>query len=414
MANAINTVKSAATIIAKTAAAMLEDKMQFIKTIDKEPAESFSQVNGYNPGDTINISKPARFTMNTTADITSAIEDVVETKVPLALTNQRNVPIALTSAAIATDLSLKSWMGRILDPAMTTLGNGIEAECLLAAANATANTVGTPGSTVFDVNTMMSARSLMMKNLCPQDNSNYFLGNSDAIQSAVNANKGLFQQSTQIGEQYLDGQLGRGMGFNWLENNLISNHTNGNDIVFEVRTTVSVQGQATLVVEALTTTTGTVTKGTSFTIAGVNAVHPVTKQDLGYLQEFVTTSSVTADASGYATLDVYPAFYTSAGPTGLQNITAFPVDGAAITTLNGGVSTTLAQNLAYNKKAFRFVSVPLVKPDGLDIAAQETVGGITVRVIRDYAVLTDQLIMRLDVLYGFVAVRPEWACKVTA
>lgn len=414
MVNQINTVKSAATIIAKTAAAMLEDKMQFIKTIDKEPAESFSQVNGYNPGDTINISKPARFTMNTTADITSAIEDVVEQKVPLVLNNQRNVPIALTSAAIATDLSLKSWMGRILDPAMTTLGNGIEAECLLAAANATANTVGTQGSTVFDVNTMMGARSLLMKNLCPNDNKNYALLNSDAIQSAINANKGLFQQSNEIGKQYLDGEMGRGQGFTYLENNLLPNHTNGNDIVFEVRTTVSVQGATQLVVEGLTANTGTVTKGTSFTIAGVNAVHPVTKEDLGYLQQFVTTSSVTADASGYATLDVSPAFYTSAGPTGLQNITRFPTDEDEITILNGGVSTTRIQNLAYNKKAFRFVSVPLVKPDGLDIAAQETVGGITVRVIRDYAVLTDQLIMRLDVLYGFVAVRPEWSCKITA
>lgn len=414
MANTINTVKSAATIIAKTAAAMLEDKMQFIKTIDKEPAESFGQVNGYNPGDTINISKPARFTMNTTADITSAIEDVVEEKVALTLTNQRNVAVQLTSAEIATDLSLKSWMGRILDPAMTTLSNGIEAECLTSAKNAVANCVGTQGSTVFDVNTMMSARSLMMKNLAPNDNKNYFLANSDAIQSAVNANKGLFQQSTQIGEQYLDGQMGRGMGFNWLENNLLPNHTNGNDIVFEVRTTVATEGQATLVVEGLTTTTGTVKKGTSFTIASVNAVHPVTKADLGYLQNFVVTADATADGSGYATLSVSPAFYTSAGPTGLQNITAFPVDGAAITILNGGVSTVRAQNLAYNKKAFRFVSVPLVKPDGLDIAAQETVGGITVRVIRDYAVLTDKLIMRLDVLYGFAALRPEWACKVTA
>ncbi len=414
MANTINTVKSAATIIAKTAAAMLEDKMQFIKTIDKEPAESFSQVNGYNPGDTINISKPARFTMGTTADITSTIQDVVEAKVPLALTSQRNVPIALTSAAIATDLSLKSWMGRILDPAMTTLGNGIEAECLTLAKNSVANCVGTQGSTVFDVNTMMGARALMMKNLCPNDNKNYALLNSDAIQSAINANKGLFQQSNEIGKQYLDGEMGRGQGFTYLENNLLPNHTNGNDIVFEVRTTVSTEGQATLVVEALTANTGTVKKGTSFTIASVNAVHPVTKVDLGYLQNFVVTADATADASGYATLSVSPAFYTSAGPTGLQNITAFPVDGAAITILNGGVSTTRAQNLAYNKKAFRFVSVPLVKPDGTDIAAQETVGGITVRVIRDYSVLTDKLIMRLDVLYGFVAVREEWACKITA
>lgn len=413
MVNSIQTVKNATTILSKLAAGWLEDSGQFIKTIDKEPQTSFNQVNGYNPGDTISIAKPARFTMGTTADVTSTIQGVVEQRIPLVLNNTRNVAIELTSAEIATDLSLKSWAKRVLKPAMIALGNGIEAEVLQLAADQTANCVGTQGSTVFDVNTMMSARSLMMQNLTPNDDQNYALLNSTAIQSAVNANKGLFQQSTEIGKQYLNGEMGRGQGFTYLENNLLPNHVNGNDIVFEVRTTVSVEGQATLVVEGLTTTTGTVTKGTSFTIAGVNAVHPQTKQDLGYLQQFVTTSSKTADASGYATLDVYPAFYTSAS-LGLQNITAFPVDGAAITVLNGGVSTTRIQNIAYNKQAFRFVSVPLVLPGGVDEASQSTVNGITVRVIKDYLPLTDQMIMRVDVLYGFAAPRPEWATKITA
>lgn len=413
MANQIQTVKNATTILSKLAAGWLEDSGQFIKTIDKENPESFSQVNGYNPGDTINIAKPAIFTMGTTADITSTLQDIVEPKVPLALTNTRNVAIQLTSAEIATDLALKSWAKRVLKPAMIALGNGIEAECLTSAKNAVANCVGTQGSTTFDVDTMMSAREIMLKNLAPNDDENYALLNSTAIRSAINANKGLFQQSNEIGKQYLNGEMGRGQGFTYLENNLLPNHTNGNDIVFEVRTTVAVEGQSTLVVEGLTTTTGTVKKGTSFTIAGVNAVHPQTKADLGYLQNFVVTADATADGSGYATLSVSPAFYTSAS-LGLQNITAFPVDGAAITCLNGGVSTTRTQNLAYNKNAFRFVSVPLVMPGGVAEASQSTVNGITVRVIKDYLPLTDKMIMRVDVLYGFVAVRPEWATKITA
>lgn len=413
MANQIQTVKNATTILSKLAAGWLEDSGQFIKTIDKENPESFSQVNGYNPGDTINITKPAIFTMGTTADITSTIQDIVEPKVPLALTNTRNVAIQLTSAEIATDLALKSWAKRVLKPAMIALGNGIEAECLTAAKNAVANCVGTQGSTTFDVDTMMAAREIMLKNLAPNDDENYALLNSTATRSAINANKGLFQQSNEIGKQYLNGEMGRGQGFTYLENNLLPNHTNGNDIVFDVRTTVSVEGQATLAVQNLTANTGTVKKGTSFTIAGVNAVHPQTKADLGYLQNFVVTADATADASGYATLSVSPAFYTSAS-LGLQNITAFPASSAAITILNGGVSTTRTQNLAYNKNAFRFVSVPLVMPGGVAEASQSTVNGITVRVIKDYLPLTDKMIMRVDVLYGFVAVRPEWATKITA
>lgn len=409
MANTVNTVKSATTIISKMAAGMLEDEFQFLKTIDKESSESFSQVNGYNPGDTINISKPARFTMGTTADVTSTIQDVIEQKVPLALDKTRNVAINLTSAEIATDLSLKSWANRILKPAISSLAQGIEAECLTLAKNATYQSVGTGGSTVFDTNTMLSARSQLKQSLVPGTEL-FALLNSTATQSASNARKGLFNNQAELAKMYKSGAIGAADGFTYLENNLLPLQTNGNDIVFEVRTTVSTQGSTSLVVEALTTTTGTVTAGTVFTVAGVYSVHPITKVSTGQLQQFVSTTSVTADASGYATLVVSPAMYTTGSQ---QNIASFPVDGDAITPV-GGVSSSYYQNFTYAPSAFRFASAPLVLPDGTDMASQSTVNGITVRVIRDYLPLTDKMLMRIDVLYGFVAVRPEWACRITA
>jgi len=81
MTNSVLTVKQAQTIISKTAAAMFKDKCQFLNTIDMEPDSTFKGANGYMAGDTINIAKPARFSMNTTADITSAIQDIEEDKV---------------------------------------------------------------------------------------------------------------------------------------------------------------------------------------------------------------------------------------------------------------------------------------------------------------------------------------------
>ncbi len=409
MTNTINTVKSATTIISKMAAGMLEDEFQFLKTIDKEEDSSFSQVNGYNPGDTINISKPARFTVGTTADVTSTVQDVLEQKVSMALDKTRNVAVNLTSAEIATDMSLKSWANRILKPAVSSLAQTIEAECLVLAKNATYQSVGTGGSTVFDTNTMLSARSQLKQSLVPGTEL-FALLNSSATQSASNARKGLFNNQAELAKTYKSGAIGAADGFTYLENNLLPLQTNGNDIVFEVRTTVSVQGSTSLVVEALTTTTGTVTAGTVFTVAGVYSVHPITKVSTGQLQQFVSTTSVAADASGYATLVVSPAMYTTGSQ---QNIASFPQDNDVITPV-GGVSTSYFQNFTYAPSAFRFASAPLVLPDGTDMASQSTVNGITVRVIRDYLPLTDKMLMRIDVLYGFVAVRPEWACRVTA
>lgn len=412
MANDIQTLKDAPGVIAAMAAKMLADKVQFCKTIDKADKSDYDGKNGYNAGDTIYINKNARFISGTNADITSAIQDVKEEKVALTLDERRVTGIALTSAEIATEMALKSWVNRILDPAVSEMAQKIEASFLDKAMDAVSNSVGTAGSTVFDMDTILSAGQKIDEFACPDLDNRFMLLNPAAQRSAVNANKGLFNNTTEVGKQYVKGRMGQGMGFEFLSNNLLPIHTNGNDVVFEVRTTVSTEGQTTLVVEALTANTGTVTKGTVFTIAGVNAVHPITKADLGYLKQWTVASNVTADASGYATLTLTEPFYTSAS-NGLQNITAFPVDGAAITPV-GSASTAYVQNLAYHKSAFRMVSVPLVTPGGLDMSAQKTHEGMTIRVIRDYDVLTDKLIMRLDFLGGICAPRPEWAVRVTS
>ncbi|MCE7073685.1 hypothetical protein LZG74_25470 [Dyadobacter sp. CY327] len=408
MPNNINNVKAAGTIISKMAAKMLADNMQFIKSIDKEPEESFGQTNGYNTGDTINISKPARFKMNSGADITAQIQDVVEEKVPLVLNRQRNVAVNLTSAEIATDLGLKSWAKRILEPAMSGLAQGIEAEVLVDVKNSVFNTTGTPGSTLYDTDLMLSNREKLMKNLVPSDNELKALLESSAMRSAVNARKGLFQSSEEISKQYKRGYMGESDGYTFLENNLLPVHTRGTATGAITVTAQPAEGASTINLTG--TGTQTLVVGDVFTIAGVFQVHPITKVVTNQLQQFVVRANNTAAAGAYTAVQVSPAFY-SAASLSLQNINALPAATAAVT-LVGAASTGYTNNVTFHKSAFRFASVPLVKPDGLDMIAQETVDGITVRVIRDYLPLTDKMVMRLDVLYGFTAVRPEWATRI--
>ncbi len=411
--NTINTLKNAPGAISKMAAEMFENKVQFSKTIDMEPETSWRSRDGYETGNQILISKPARFTVGSNADITSAIQSVTEEKVPLVLDIRKVIAVDFTSAEIATDLAMADWTKRVLDPAISRLAQEVELEHLRRASLATWNSVGTAGSTVFDNDTILAAGQKIDENACPDKDSRYVLLNPYAQRSAVNARKGLFQKSDNIATQYLKGVMGTSDGFDFLSNNLLPVQTNGNDVVFEVRTTVSVEGQTTLVVEGLTANTGTVTAGTVLTIAGVNAVDPITKQDLGYLAQWVVQSTVTADASGYATLTFPNGFYTSASG-GLQNITAFPVDGAQIVPV-GAASGQYVQNLAYHKSAYRMASVPLVLPNGTNMASQSTSdGGFTIRVIQDYLPLTDKMVMRFDYLGGFAAVRPEWGVRITA
>lgn len=142
------------------------------------------------------------------------------------------------------------------------------------------------------------------------------------------------------------------------------------------------EAASTLTVAGLTATTGTVRQGSVFTIAGVFKVHPITKVNTGVLQQFVVTADAAANGSGVATLNVSPALYTATSK-GLQNITALPASAAAVT-FSGAANTSYVQNLQYHKNAFKMASVPLEMPTKAEFAAQETVDGITIAIVRDW------------------------------
>lgn len=415
MPNAITTNKSAPGKIAKIMAALLADELHFTKAIDNVGIDEFTpQAGGYSPGDTIFVNKPARFIVGTNRDITSSIQDINEEKVPLVLNTIFTQGVALTSNEIATDMAMKSFSKRVLEPLVSSMAQRIESSWIQAATQSVSNIVGTPGSTIFNTLTMMQAKQRMNELLVPSGPLFAFLTPS-AETSAVDARKGLFQSSEEIAKQYRNGYMGTAEGFNYMSNNLLYTHTTGTGTQTNgsVTTTAALTNGATTIAVTGLTGTGTITAGTVFTVAGAFAVHPITKATLPFLQPFVVTANATA-ASSAATLSVSPTIYSSTG-AGLQNVSALPNSGAAVVFLTGTASSTsYQQSLAFKREAFRFATVPLMLPPGVAEAYQETVNGITIRVTSDYDIKTDQYIMRTDFLGGFVTARPEWACRITA
>lgn len=414
--NDFSTVKGRATIISKMATGLLRDNLQFIKSVDKEPESSFGNYNGYKSGDTININNYSVFpTQSDSLDITSTDSEARETVTALALNKTETIPVLASSLDFSTNISREDFIvnsARVIEPAMVSLASKVESRVLALAADATYNTVGTAGSTVFNTATTLLAKDALSQELAPMGDRKILL-NSTSMSSAINARTAYFNPNSEISKQYKTGYMGTADGFDWMENELLPTHTNGNDVSFEVSTTVSVEGSTSLVVEGLTTTTGTVTKGTTFTIATVNAVHPQTKEDTGRLQKFVVTADATANGSGVATLSISPAIYTSAS-AGLQNVTAFPADGDACTVLTGAASTGYIQNLAYHPSAFRFISAKMYQPKSAEMVGVSTQDGITVNMVSDYDNNTRSETIRFDVLFGFAAVRPQWSVRLTA
>ena len=146
-----------------------------------------------------------------------------------------------------------------------------------------------------------------------------------------------------------------------------------------------------------------------FTIANVYAVNPQTRQSTGSLQQFVVTADVTVSSSTTATLSISPAIYTSANA--LATVDSFPAASAALTFL-GGSATTYPQNLIYHKDAITLATADLLLPQGVDMASRQVHNGISLRIVRQYDINNDRMPCRIDVLYGFNAVRPVTAVRM--
>lgn len=402
MANVINNMKDAPGVIAKMAAQMLSDKTQFCKSIDKEDSSIFEGMNGYQAGDTIQISKPARFIPSENADVTSALQDIVEEKTSLTLDTRKVVPVSLNSNEIFTELGLKKWTKRVLDPAISSIANHVENSFLDKAVKATSNLVGTPGTEAFSQDTMLAAAQKLYENGCVDDDNLFALLTPFATRKAVVDRADLSNGSDEVRASYKNGLIGVADGFTYLRNNKLPLITNGSDQTgIAINDAAVAEGASTITVDGASAAPAA---GSVFTIAGVNAVDPITKQDLGYLKQFVVVSATTT------VITLSEPLY--AGSNGLQNISALPADNAALVFV-GSESTGYIQNLAFHRHAFRMVSVPLMTPQDSEMSAVETVDGMTVRVWMQSDILTDKMIARIDFLGGLANVRPEWACRIT-
>jgi hypothetical protein len=127
---------------------------------------------------------------------------------------------------------------------------------------------------------------------------------------------------------------------------------------------------------------------------------------------FVVKAAFSSDGSGNGNVTIAPAI-TPSGQ--YQNVTASPVDGAAITVF-GAAGTVSPQALLMHKNAFAFVSVQLENPgpNGVEMATTQTdpETGITISLVRFFDGVNRISGTRFDMLTGFGLLYPEMACVI--
>jgi hypothetical protein len=391
-------------MIANEALAVAHEKATFISTVDRQYDDSFAKSGAHKTGSTLRVRSANQYSRRQGSRVMD-VQDQNEATQTITLATQDGVDMRFNSAELTLDTNnpseVERFSKRYIEPAMSVLVSAIDGDYLQAMTKKVYNVVGSPGTLVGasgDIKALFDARATLNSGLAPKESRAYQI-DSVTMASIVNGKTGLFHPDAQVKKAFTEGYYGRAAGAEFYENERTYAHTNGSD-----HTTVTVNDASIASGDSVITTAGaSATVGTVFTIANVNAVHPETKVSYGVLQQFVITAISGNDWT------VSPAFISTGAK---KNIDALPVTAAAIT-LHGSASTAYRQNIVYHKDAFAFVTADLPIMDDAHKCVRKTMDGLSLRVWMASDIRNDELLVRLDVLYGGKTLRPEWACRIS-
>jgi hypothetical protein len=398
MSNSLLTID----MITRKALEILENNLVITRNVNRQYDDSFA-VEGAKIGSTLRIRLPDRALVTDGAALQVQADN--EQFTTLTVSSQKHIGVNFTSAELT--MQLDDFAERVLKPRVSQLASSVDAD-VATAYKGIYNTVGTPGSTPSTSLVLLQANQKLNEFATPMS-PRYATVNPAANAGLVEGMKGLFNPTGTISRQFKNGMMGEGiLGLDEINmSQSISNHTNGDwGTTITVTSTVSTEGQSTLPI-SFTGSSKTWNVGDVFTIAGVFAVNPQTRQSTGSLQQFVVTAAATGSST--ATLNISPALYTASNA--LATVNSFP-QASAVVTMVGSANTGYPQNLVYHKDAISFATADLLLPQGVDMASRQVHNGISLRIVRQYDINNDRLPCRIDVLYGYNAIRPVTAVRM--
>lgn len=412
MANSILTP----TMITREALRVLHQKLNFIGNVNRQYDDRFAQT-GAKIGTSLNIRMPSKYTVRTGAALSA--QDHIERSTPLSVSTQYGVDVSFTSVELT--MSLDDFSKRIIRPAMAQLAAKIEGDCLASAYKLVANYTNATTDGLITYKRFQQNGQKLTEQLAPVSDRAAILSPPSTVEF-LDATKALFQASQNLGQQFREGKLLRTGGFDVYENTLLPSHTTGslagspltNGTALGTSTTAnSWVSQTDLSVDGATSTT-TLKAGDIITLSGVYGVHPETKSNTGKLATFVVQSDVTLTTAATAyTVTVKPGLIYGSG-NAFQNCALSGVantDNLTVTRV-GAASSAFGQDLFFHEDAFVFATADLEDVSKYGAwGARESMDGISMRIARQYAISSDTVPCRIDILWGFAGLYPELASR---
>jgi hypothetical protein len=393
-------------MITREALRIAHEKASFIGTTDRQYDDSFAKT-GAKIGTALRVRKPNQYT-RTTGSRVMDVQDQSEINGTITLATQDHVDMRFNSSELA--LTLDEISKRYIEPAVSVLVSGIESDYLAYATKATYNCAGTAGTAITSLATPGAARAKLNQNLAPKDGNRYIQMDSVTMGGLVNGVAAYFAPNGAIGEQYKEGLVARTSMADYYENERVWSMTNGSDVTGNSDAAALVTDAGTTIDMHTDIAVSAQVVGQVFTVAGVYAAHPETKASLGVLQQFTIT------AIGATTTTISPPTYLTGARKNVCSSTGATLattafDAKAIVFV-GAVSATYVNPLMYHKEAFQFVTADLPLMDDAHKCVRRVQDGLSLRVWQASDIRNDELLMRIDILYGMAALRPEWACRL--
>ena len=399
MANVLSVID----MVTREALRIAHEKLTFIGTIDRSYDSSYAK-SGAKIGDTLRVRNPNQYVRRKGSRVMD-VQDQAESTQDVVVATQDGVDMKFNSAELT--LSIDELSRRYIDPAMSVLVSGIEGDVLTSVTKDICNYTGTTTEVVggTDLDAVAQGRAKLNRGLAPKDNNRCIQLDSVTMAAVINGlstgSSAVFNPQKDISKLFREGYLGRFAGTTWYENDRTYFHVSGADHTGVTLNDASIADGDTGV--TITGASSAVTVGTTFTIAGVYEVHPETKASYATLQQFTVVTA--ADAN---TITFSPAWLSTGAK---QNINELPTTGDALV-FYAGDGVDYQSNLMYHKEAFTFVTADLPIMDDAIRCVRRTSDGLSVRCWQGSDIRNDELLLRLDILYGYKTLRPAWACRI--
>lgn len=353
-------------------------------------------------------------------DQSSNFNDKTQLSVPASIGFKKSVPFALT----ATEARDQIQSGRLGDAAKQRLSSDINVAITNVACLQGSLVVKRSGATIYGFDDISLCGTVAREQGVDMSDASILIHTREYQAMAANlANRATLQARTE--DAYGRAKIGRVAAFDAFEGDYTYRLTaaagvgvtvNGANQRYVPKATSTAGTGETANVDnrfqnlAITVSSGTVKVGDCFTIAGVNAVHHITKQDTGQPKTFRVTGIVSG-GGGTGTITITPPIIAAdstptQAETQYKNVTATPANSAAITWLN---TATANLHPFWTRESLEIIPgrYAVDSGDGWNVLRGTTDQGFELVMLKQANIDTLKVKYRFDTMFGVVNLNTE-------